>query len=220
MHGIAPERAADPRSLTAGLVLALVGGYADAGSYLLSGSFAGHVTGNSILMAIAIAAGHGAQALTCALAVLGFLAGTAIGSVWPRMAGGGSCRRLAVPLAAEIVLIATAMGAILAGLPVRHDAFLACLCLALGLQNGILSRLGPVSVHTTFITGMFTSLVSAGGGATAKRQLLPAIIGCFLCGAFCGALIVSHAGLAGFGGLLVLLAAAWLVCVTAPGTED
>ena len=211
-----PERLADPRSLTVGLMLSLAGGYADAGSYLLSGSFTGHVTGNSILMAIAIAQGNGVQALSCALAVLGFLAGTAIGSVWPRVAGGGSCRRLAAPLAAEIVLIATGLYVIVARLPASHAAFLICVCLALGVQNGVLSRLGSVSVHTTFITGMFTSLVSAAGGPGPKRRLLPAIIGCFLCGASCGAFIVSRAGGAGLTGVLVLLAMAWLVCITAP----
>ena len=201
-----------------GLILALTGGYADAGSYLLSGSFTGHVTGNFILMAIAIVGHHGAEALSCILAVTGFLIGTAIGSVWPRVTGGGSCRRLAAPLAAEIVLVAAGMYATGVRLPFGHEAFLACVCLALGVQNGILSKLGSVPVHTTFVTGMFTSLVGAitAGAAGPKRRVLSVILGGFLCGAFCGALTVSRAGIAGFAGVLLLLALAWLVCVTAP----
>ena len=208
----------DRRFLAVGLILALVGGYADAGSYLLSGSFTGHVTGNSTLMAIAIVGRRGAQAFSCVLAVTGFLVGTAIGSVWPRVSGGGSCRRLAAPLAAEIVLIAAGMFATGVHPPFGHSAFLVCVCLALGVQNGILSRLGSVSVHTTFITGMVTSLVDAaiGDAAGPKRRVLPAVIGGFLCGAFCGALVVTRAGVAGFAGVLLLLALAWLVCVSAP----
>ena len=208
----------DRRALAVGLILALVGGYADAGSYLLSGSFTGHVTGNSILMAIAIVGHHGAQALSCLLAVICFLVGTAIGLVWRRRDAGGSCRPLAAPLSVEIVLIATGMYATGLGPPVGHEAFLACVCLALGVQNGILSKLGSVSVHTTFITGMFTSLVGAltVDAAGPTRRVLAAILGAFLCGASCGALAVTRAGVAGLFGVPLLLALAWLVCVTAP----
>ncbi len=208
----------DRRSLAVGLILALAGGYADAGSYLLSGSFTGHVTGNSTLLAIAIVGRHGAQAFSCLLAVICFLIGTAIGSVWPRASGSASCRRLAAPLAAEIALIAAGMFVTRIHPPFGHGAFLGCVCLALGVQNGILSKLGPASVHTTFITGMFTSLVSAATGEAAgpKRRVLAAIVGGFLCGALCGALVVTRAGVAGFDGVLLLLALAWLVCVSAP----
>ncbi len=215
-------RATDRRSLLLGLILACAGGYADASSYLLSGSFTGHVTGNAVLMAIALAGGRGAQALSCLLAVGGFLIGTAIGLVWPRLVGGGGCRRLAWPLAAETAPIAAGLCVIWLRLPVSRALFLACVCLALGVQNGILNRLGAASVRTTFITGMSTSLIGALllGADGVERRVLSAVIAGFLCGASCGALIVSRAGVAGVAGLITLLALAWLLCITAPRRKD
>ena len=36
-----------------------------------------------------------------------------------------------------------------------------CVSLALGLQNGAFRRAGGISVHTTYLTGMITSLISS-----------------------------------------------------------
>ena len=109
------------------------------------------------------------------------------------------------------------MTALLVGMGMR-DVFLACLCLALGLQNGALGKIGPVAFHTTFITGVSTTLVTAlvAGQPGPKRRLLPAIILCFVCGAFCGAFLASRFGVAGFGVVFLLLALTWAVAVTDP----
>jgi uncharacterized membrane protein YoaK (UPF0700 family) len=201
------------------LILALIGGFADAGSYVMVGSFTGHVTGNTVLAMIALAEAHWTQALSSGLAVLAFMAGTTIGALWDHATKLGPCRRLVQPLLAEMALIAVGIGA--TRLPpgaLGQDLFLACLCVALGVQNGILGKVGSVSVHSTFITGMSTSLATslAGGRPDGKRRLLAPVIGCFVIGALCGAWLAAWAGVAGLAGILAPLVVAWLLAVTAP----
>ena len=41
------------------------------------------------------------------------------------------------------------------------EIFVIFVSLALGLQNGAFRRVGGISVHTTYLTGMITSLISA-----------------------------------------------------------
>jgi uncharacterized membrane protein YoaK (UPF0700 family) len=61
----------------------------------------------------------------------------------------------------EIVLISTAYLAITSQLALRLETFVSCMSLALGLQNGTWQRAGGISVHTTYITGMVTGLLTS-----------------------------------------------------------
>ncbi len=206
------------RFLLVSLLLSFVGGFADAGSYLLVDSFTGHITGNSILLAVHLVDWQWLQALSCLVAVIAFLAGTAGGVKWPYPPDQSACRRLAPVLTLEIALIA--FGLIVPELQAtgRKDIFLASLCLALGLQNGALGKINSVAIHTTYITGLSTTLVGAlaTGKPSPKRWLLPPVIGCFIVGALVGAWLVTRVGVAGFGFVMLLLAFAWLLALTAP----
>lgn len=207
------------RYLVVSLILSVVGGFADAGSYVLAHSFTGHITGNSILMAVYVAAGHWDDVITCLVAVVAFLVGTAGGTAWPHAPGRSACRRLTGPIAVEILLIASSLACLDLVPPLLgHDLFIACLCVALGLQNGALGKIGPVSFHTTFITGLSTTLVASltAGKPDPKRQVLPPIIGSFVAGAFSGAFTVARFGTSGFAAVLVLLALGWLLALTDP----
>jgi uncharacterized membrane protein YoaK (UPF0700 family) len=142
--------------------LAFVGGYSDAVSVVLAKTFTGHVTGSLVLAAIAIAA-HGWPALVVHLsAVLFFLVGV-ISSVlleqillaWP------SFRPLPTVLSIEVILTLTAYLALASRVGPRIEIFVVCLSLALGMQNGAFQRTGGISVHTTYLTGMITSLMTA-----------------------------------------------------------
>lgn len=199
------------------LLLTFVGGFADAGSYVLVRSFTGHLTGNSVLFAVHLVNAQWTQATSCLIAVVAFLAGTAGGVSWPHRQGRSACRRLAPVLAVEFALVALAVMAL--GLPatLQKDAFLTGVCLALGLQNGALGKIDSVAFHTTFITGLSTTLVGAlaSGKPSPKRRLLPPIIGCFIAGALVGALAVTRFGIGGFGVILVVLACNWLLAATA-----
>ena len=213
-----PPGAAGPRSFAICAILSVVGGYVDAGSYLLTGSFTGHITGNSVLTAIALVTGHWSQAASCIIAVLGFMIGTAAGSVWPRSDRHGFGRRLVKPLLAEAALVGLGLSLATWHIVASHDLLLVCLCLALGLQNGTVTKLDGVSVRTSFITGMSTSLVTAmtGGRPDRKTRILPLVLGCFLLGAICGALLTARFELLGFGAVLLPLLLALVLSATAP----
>jgi uncharacterized membrane protein YoaK (UPF0700 family) len=142
--------------------LAFVGGYGDAVSVVLAKTFTGHVTGSLVLAAIAIAA-HGWHALVVHLsAVLFFLVGV-ISSVlmerilvaWPFL------KHLPAILSIEVVLTVTGYLALASRVGPRIEIFVVCLSLALGMQNGAFQRTGGISVHTTYLTGMITSLMTA-----------------------------------------------------------
>src|SRR5260370_15365661 len=60
----------------------------------------------------------------------------------------------------EVILLVSATLALASGMASRVEIFVICVSLALGLQNGAFRRVGSVSVHTTYLTGMITSLLS------------------------------------------------------------
>lgn len=194
----------DARSRSVLFVLAFVGGFADAGSYVLIGSFTGHLTGNMVLMTIHLTSKDWVKASTCLLAVVTFAIGTALGSrahggAVPAGSGLGYLRR---PLLIEFLLIATALAsAKLLGPDRGNPPFVGWLGLALGLQNGSLQQLGFLGVHTTYITGVSTSLIGAavaGPRARSRRYELAGLIGAFTCGASCGGALVARGGSGGF----------------------
>ena len=158
------------RSIDSWLYLALsfVGGYGDAAGFVLARAFTGHATGNLVLGAVATAAGNLPEVLSHFSAVAVFLIGVFLGA-WVMQLRKPS--RLSLVLAPELILIVSAplmLSAHLGG----TQAFVLCVSLALGLQNGAFRRVGGVGVHTTYLTGMITSLISS----TAEKyssQLVP-----------------------------------------------
>src|SRR5215468_10183234 len=150
------------------LALSFVGGYGDAAGFVLARAFTGHATGNLVLGAVATAAGNLPEVLSHFSAVAVFLIGVFLGA-WVMQLRKPS--RLSLVLAPELILIVSAplmLSAHLGG----TQAFVLCVSLALGLQNGAFRRVGGVGVHTTYLTGMITSLISS----TAEKyssQLVP-----------------------------------------------
>src|SRR5260370_15396278 len=60
----------------------------------------------------------------------------------------------------EVILLVSATLALASGITSRVEIFVIFVSLALGLQNGAFRRVGGISVHTTYLTGMITSLIS------------------------------------------------------------
>jgi uncharacterized membrane protein YoaK (UPF0700 family) len=141
--------------------LAFVGGYGDAASFVLVKTFTGHVTGNLVLGAIAVAA-HDWRAMVSHLsAVVTFLAGGILSAAivrslkaWPLWA------LLPTIVGIEVILIVTASLTLALHMAHGIEIFVIFVSLALGLQNGAFRRSGGISVHTTYLTGMITSLFS------------------------------------------------------------
>lgn len=130
-------------------LLCLIGGSADAISYLRYGTFVGAMSGNTVLLGIDIVEGRFERAIYHLCVIATFL----IAVILARNA-----LLSRVPVAVPLVVGAILLGAteLIAG---EWSALLAAA--ALGLQNATVSKIGGVSLNTVFVTGDLFRLGSA-----------------------------------------------------------
>ena len=141
--------------------LAFVRGHGDAASFVLAKTFTGHVTGNLVLGAIAEAARDWRAMLGHLSAIVTFLIGVFLSTfimrplkalpAWPL---------LPTVIGVEVILIVAASLTGASNVAPGVELFVMFVSLALGLENGAFRRAGGISVHTTYVTGMITSLIS------------------------------------------------------------
>jgi uncharacterized membrane protein YoaK (UPF0700 family) len=211
--------------------LAFVGGYCDAAGYILAKTFTGHITGTLVLAAISVAGHDWRTFLRQLLAIALFLTGVVSILISERfIARAPSWFLLPVVMSVQVVLISSAYFALTSHLTAKFGLFVGCMSLALGLQNGAFSQAGGISVHTTYLTGMITSLLKTktetethSSQTTArdklasnqKVSLLGGIWLAFVLGATVGAAMVFRFGAPGvFGAALLLLAMVIGQCVS------
>jgi len=201
------------------LGLAFVGGYGDAASFVLAKTFTGHVTGNLVLAAIAVAAHDWRATLAPLSAIVTFLIGIVLSVLIVRpLKTWSSWPLLSTILGMEVILIVLASLALASGTARGIEIFVIFVSLALGLQNGAFRRAGGISVHTTYLTGMITSLISTEAeqytseevphdvrAHDPKIELLCVIWIAFVVGAGTGAALVLHFGALGMLGAALLL---------------
>jgi uncharacterized membrane protein YoaK (UPF0700 family) len=147
------------------IALAVASGVADAISYLgLGHVFVANMTGNTVLLGIALATGNGGDGVRSGLSLAGFCTGVAIGAVLVRRRGA------VAPLTLEVVVLAGLLGGWLAAgsryvlIPVAAGA--------MGLQSAAIASSGA-EVATTYITGTITR------GIVRARLPLPGAIWLF-----------------------------------------
>src|SRR5258705_738053 len=211
------------------LGLAFIGGYCDAAGYSLAKTFTGHITGTLVLAAISLAGHDWRTLLKHVLAIVAFLIGVVSILISERLISRSPSRSLLpVVMTIEIVLISTAYLALTSHLNARFGLFVGCVSLALGLQNGAFSQAGGISVHTTYLTGMITSLLKTEAqrhssettvhdklASAQKVRLLGGVWLAFVVGAAVGAAMVFWLGAPGvFGAALLLLAMVIGLCVS------
>ncbi len=219
------------RRLALVLLLAFVGGYADAASFLLTRAFTGHVTGNTVLLGLHLVQGSWRQAFSSAVAVMAFLVGTG-SAEWMKVDTGPrpEIARLRLPLVIEFALLAVAAVIRWWSGSVANDLSVVFLCLGLGVQNGALRKCGTLSVHTTFITGMGTALTNAAvhrlsDGRDPKHSpantfhVLPKVLAAFFVGVAAGGWLCGHYKVWGLTGIFVPLLSAVLLTIH-PGHES
>lgn len=148
------------------LLLAWVGGSTDAVSYLgLGHVFTANMTGNTVLLGIAIGQGLLANEIHSFLSLLGFCVGVLVGGIlierndvqedWPVI--------ITKTLAIEGVLLA--IFALIwyltdpARSPVLENILIVLSALAMGLQSAAVLRVGVSGVMTTYISGTWTNFV-------------------------------------------------------------
>jgi uncharacterized membrane protein YoaK (UPF0700 family) len=141
--------------------LAFVGGYSDAASFVLAKTFTGHVTGNLVLGAIAVAAHDWRAMLGHLSAIVTFFLGVFLSALIVRpLKSWASWPLLPIVMGIEVLLIVAASLVLASGVTHGIEIFVIFVSLALGLQNGAFRQAGGISVHTTYLTGMITSLIS------------------------------------------------------------
>lgn len=210
--------------------LAFVGGFVNSVGFVLVGSFTSHVTGNIGRAANDLAGTQFGAAIAALSMTLAFCGGAFLASVVVESSFfGKTSRAYAVALAGEALLL---LAFLVCSLAVFHthprvrDAEALFLCMAMGMQNSLVTRLSGAVVRTTHLTGVFTDIgieaarwfrfwrgrasermgVSLVFGKNAverphlpKLVLLSTIAGAFAAGATAGALAVvrfQHAAMA------------------------
>jgi uncharacterized membrane protein YoaK (UPF0700 family) len=146
------------------LVLTFSAGSVDAISYLgLGHVFTAMMTGNIVLLGLALAQGEVLAALRSIVALLGFAVGVFVGAIiaeresqlpeWPAAVTGA--------LAFETVLLGIFAG--ISWVIGTHSGviyvLIILLALAMGIQSAAVRRLGVPGIATTYITGTLTSLM-------------------------------------------------------------
>jgi uncharacterized membrane protein YoaK (UPF0700 family) len=158
------------------LALTLVAGSVDAVSYLgLGRVFTANMTGNLVLLGLAVGQGQIPEALRSVVALLGFAAGAMLGG-W--VGGGGHGGEVwpspvTLILALELALLAAFQVAwLFAGSDVPNgelEVLIAISAAAMGAQSAAGRRLAVAGVTTTYVTGTLTTLM-AEIVAMARRQ--------------------------------------------------
>lgn len=147
-------------------VLTFTGGFVDIVGYIVVAQiFTANMTGNTIHIGQFAANLHKTEFLPPAIALFSFVFGLLIGRIIIEI---GARRRIASiaswTLAVEgALLTATALigrpylhfGKIPPNAEVRY-CLIALLATAMGIQNATLSKLGPLTIYTTFVTGTLT----------------------------------------------------------------
>jgi uncharacterized membrane protein YoaK (UPF0700 family) len=202
--------------------LAFVGGYGDAASLVLAKTFTGHVTGNLVLGAIAVAASDWRAMLGHLSAIVTFLIGVLLSTLITRpLKAWPAWPLLPTVMGIEVILIVAASLTLASHLIDGAELFVIFVSLALGMQNGAFRHAGGIGVHTTYITGMITSLIATQaekhtsavvsppvGVLDPEMDLLFGIWIAFVVGAGIGAAMVLHfraLGMLGAPLVLVLL---------------
>ncbi|MEJ2069200.1 MAG: YoaK family protein [Syntrophobacterales bacterium] len=199
--------------------LAFIGGYADAASLILARTFTGHLTGNFVLTAISLAGSNWPNLLRCVVAIALFLTGIVLSVILEQWVARKSANYLLhAVLSLEIVLILNAYFALTSSVAVRLELFVIFMALALGLQNGAWREAGGITVHSTYLTGMVTNLLTTGAQkyispsvrdseAHRKVSLLCGMWIAFVLGAIVGAALVFRYQAPGILGIAVVLLA-------------
>jgi uncharacterized membrane protein YoaK (UPF0700 family) len=222
---------APPHSLTASrptarlaVLLAWVAGGVDAVGYLtLAHVFTAHMSGNSVGFGAALGQVRWDTVLQRGVPIAVFVVGIVAGTVIGEASDARGVRHPAVPVfGVEAALLAAfwLLGSpllrddeIAAGAAWQFYGLVALLTLAMGLQSATLRRVGRHGVHTTYVTGILTSLGEAIGQAVLRPRgrtpaadsadppaqrirLYGSIWGGYLVGAILGGALLAPVGLA------------------------
>ena len=198
------------------LALTFAAGCGDALSYLgLSHVFTANMTGNAVLLGLAIGQTQELQIAHSTAAIVGFVGGVVMATklVGPPRDRVVWSSRITFALVLEfVVLLAFAVGWFRGPRTTLYGLLVMIVLsgLAMGIQSAVARRLAVPGISTTYITGTITTLVAeltSVSGAVGERRRMTAVIGALVAGAITGGLMLTHARtVAGFVPALVVAA--------------
>jgi uncharacterized membrane protein YoaK (UPF0700 family) len=200
------------------VVLSATSGYVDAVSYLgLGHVFTSNMTGNTVLLGLALGQAQGVAALRSLIALAGFLCGVAAAALIVERDKGPTRSALwpaSVTTAFALegaMLLAFAAGSVVARTPDSGLVYplIALSAVAMGMQSVAVRELGVAGVTTTYITGTWTSLIGelvtrarrqgrsrtaelAVAATTRVRQVQAAVLAVYFVAAIAGGLAESR----------------------------
>lgn len=159
-----------PVKCAVALLLTFSAGFVDVVGYItVYHTFTAHMTGTTVHFGNSLVEGHERQALIAGIVIAAFLSGSILGRVIIEVGSKTRIQRVSTfNLAIEAGLIAgfinlgshdlPFISSASSSPPLIIGALLALLAAAMGLQTATLTRIGPLTVHTTFVTGMLNKL--------------------------------------------------------------
>lgn len=196
-----------------------IGGFADASSFLISGVFTGHLTGNFVLSTVyGVSQNYHLLGRTI-IAIIGFISGTIMG-IWFRTHKGKQFfYQTSIALCFQLTLfLFVFILDIYFYNDTSHIIFFSGLSFILGLQNGTIHNLNKIGIRSSYVTGMSTNLIesyftlqSSDPNYTQKSALYKTqflFILAFITGALTGVICIHLIQFIGFTilGLLLLIA--------------
>jgi uncharacterized membrane protein YoaK (UPF0700 family) len=189
------------------VILAFTSGFLDAVAFLGLGVFASVLTGNTILVALAIDSGNVLHAAVLLLAILGYISGVTIGAriadptpaaekIWPRAV----TRALLIEF---LVLLLLAIAGFFATAKPSGPflySLVALAALAMGIQSAAVQALGLRDISTTYITGTYITFISRlvsprrskTGNVTVEKRLYVYVIVMYVLAAIAGCAMETH----------------------------
>ncbi len=152
------------------LILTFVSALVDVAGFLgVFRLFTAHLSGTTVHLGRSIVLGRASDVIAASSIVLAFFLGSVAGRAIIEAGARRRFRRIAsVTLAIEAAMIAFvawanlvyghASGDLRSGALPHVYAYLAMLAWAMGMQTATLTGIGPLTVHTTFVTGMVNKL--------------------------------------------------------------
>lgn len=184
------------------LALTFAAGCVDALSYLgLGRVFTANMTGNAVLLGLAIGQTQELQVAHTAAAIAGFILGVLTGAkvVGPIRERVVWSRHITLALGLECAaLFVFGIGWWLTGPNPRGTGLIGLIVLsglAMGIQSAIARRLAVPGVATTYVTGTITALVAeltSVTGAAGDRRRMTLVIGAMIAGAVIGGVAQAY----------------------------
>ncbi len=143
------------------LFLTFAAGYVDIVGFIrVARTFTAHMTGNTVHLAHRLTGADWYRADLSLAALAAFIVGSIVGRCIIEAGARHGFRRVAsLALALECVLIAIPIGVSWSTVPGNSMIeIIIALAAAMGVQTATLTRVGPLTIHTTFVTGMLNKL--------------------------------------------------------------